>query len=76
MFISLPFVFESAVSANQRRLRLGVRNLVVFPKLANPWTLELRFPYWHQLMDVEVWEYTGEDVDVFQRFSELEASIG
>lgn len=64
-------VFTSAVAADNRRLRLGVLNLLIFPRLIKPWILELKFPYWHEEIYLEVWRYDGADIDVFQRLDQL-----
>jgi hypothetical protein len=64
-------VFTSAVAADNQRLRLGVLNLLIFPRLIKPWVLELKFPYWHEEIYLEVWRYDGRDITMFQRFDEL-----
>ncbi|WP_416671594.1 hypothetical protein [Egbenema bharatensis] len=67
--------FVSAVAVENRRLRLGVLNLFIVPKLIKPWILEIKFPRWHEQMYLEVWQYDGEDIDLFQRIDQLQPTI-
>ncbi len=67
--------YVSAVSAHRDIVRLGILNLLIFPKLIKPWILELKIPSWHELMNFEVWRYDGEDIDYHQRLADLETKI-
>jgi hypothetical protein len=57
--------FIPVVQNHSHRLRLHQLNLCVFPKLLQPWLLDLRFPTWLKQVDVEVWKYDGRDYDLF-----------
>lgn len=63
----------SQISA--RRCLLDQLTLLVFPKTASPWTLKLQFPAWHLLINLEVWQYNGSDIDELTRLDEIEAIL-
>lgn len=67
--------FVAAVQAEQRIVRLDTLNLIVFPKLAPQWLLQLRFPIWHKQMYIEVWSYSGQDLDTFSELARIEGKI-
>ena len=67
--------FMALVTASNRRLRLGGLNLVILPKLMPSCLIELKFPYWHEEMLVEVWRYDGRDVGFLEALSETNALI-
>lgn len=68
--------FSAGMQADVRRLRINALNLWITPKLDRPWRLELRFPYWHSQMLVEIWRYDGLDFDVFERMRDIETGFG
>ena len=68
--------FSAGVQAQVKRLRVNALTLWVTPKLDRPWRLELRFPYWHSQMLVEIWRYDGLDFDLFERLRDLETGFG
>jgi hypothetical protein len=64
----------SPILANNR-LILGSLNLLEVPKISAPWLLELRFPVWHTQIVLELWQYSGPDVSLFERLDEIDAQI-
>jgi hypothetical protein len=66
--------FVASVVVTQRKIRLGVLNLVVFPKVMAPYLLEVKFPAWHEQILLEVWRYDGQDVDQFYQLDQLQQS--
>jgi len=54
----------TAIDAWRKVCSLGCYTLLDFPKIVDqPITLNLRFPKWQREVFVEVWEYTGQDID-------------
>uniref|UniRef100_A0A832M335 Uncharacterized protein n=1 Tax=Oscillatoriales cyanobacterium SpSt-402 TaxID=2282168 RepID=A0A832M335_9CYAN len=55
--------FVAAAQATSQRLRLGIQNLVVFPKYVPSYILQISFPRWMRDISLEVWQYDGPDVE-------------
>lgn len=56
--------FSSAVEIGSQKLRLGTLTLFQAPSLKLPlYYVEIRIPFWHQLMEVEVWQYSGDEIN-------------
>lgn len=44
------------------KIRLNQLNLIQFPNFGiSPYVLEIKIPYWHEHMFLEVWKYSGTD---------------
>ncbi|BAZ02245.1 hypothetical protein NIES37_62570 [Tolypothrix tenuis PCC 7101] len=60
-------LFAAGVETARQDLRLGTLTLIQFPELQlYPYYVEVRVPPWHQEMLVEVWQYSGDEVDVIK----------
>lgn len=57
--------FVAQMQTGSQRIRLGILNLLVFPKHLDVWILYLKIPKWIKQADVEVWRYDGRDLDLF-----------
>ncbi|MBL1177830.1 hypothetical protein [Pantanalinema sp. GBBB05] len=68
-------IFPAIVQHRTKKLRLGIQNLVVFPKVLSPWLLQLNFPYWLQDITVEIWRYDGRDESVFDHLNRVESKL-
>ncbi len=56
--------FQASVEAFRTRCRLNTLSLVKFPNYGLlPFLVEIRFPPWHKKMDIEIWHYSGEEID-------------
>lgn len=64
--------FVSAMDADRRSCRLGILNLLVFPKLTPSWILEVKFPDWHEEILLEAWRYDGRDIEAPIEVSQLQ----
>ena len=71
---SIPFLpsstsgFAANIVTARMMCRLRMLNLFVVPKyIASPWILQLDFPKWHRVVEIEVFEYNGTDETVFDR---------
>lgn len=77
----IPFVpssttsFTAAVQNQQKRLRLNLLNLVIFPKITDSWILEIATPHWFLSTFIEVWRYDGRDVSQFDRFDQVSTDL-
>lgn len=60
---SYTSTYVAAVQSASQRLRLGILNLVVFPKYIDTYLIEINFPRWMRDISIEVWRYDGPDVD-------------
>lgn len=67
--------FTAVQNSFKRSLRLGVLNLLILPKIAAPYILELSFPKWLEDVTFEVWSYDGRDVDAFTRFDQVQTDL-
>lgn len=83
-FASQDFVFTPSTAINQPRLTrierkrvdLNRFNLLVFPKVALPWTLRISFPYWLQSLQLEAWRYLGQDKSLLDEIDEIKTVLG
>lgn len=77
----LPFlpsstsIFPAIVQAKSFKLRLGIQNLIVFPRFLPLWILQLSFPYWLEDVTVEIWRYDGRDLAVFDQLDRMENKL-
>lgn len=77
----LPFLPSStsqfvAVTENARKwLKLGILNLLIFPKVSDQWVLSVSFPRWFESVDVEVWRYDGEDFTEIDHFAKINRDL-
>ena len=76
----LPFspgltTFPQEIRSYQRRVFLGRSTLLVLPKLADQYSLQIEFPRWLRDYQLEIWRYLGTDTDIFKRFDDLETKI-
>lgn len=55
--------YVAAVQSDSQRLKLGILNLVVFPKFVDNYLVQVSFPRWMRDISLEVWRYDGPDVD-------------
>jgi hypothetical protein len=67
--------YAASTTAFTRKCWLNQLNLLILPKLVSPYTLVLQFPSWHLVMAIEVWEYTGEDIDELMRLDQIQAEL-
>ncbi|MBF2025614.1 MAG: hypothetical protein IGS48_02445 [Oscillatoriales cyanobacterium C42_A2020_001] len=65
MLPSTTSEFIANVQTCNYRLRLGVLNLVTFPKHQSTWMLYVKIPKWIKQALVEIWRYDGRDETVF-----------
>ncbi|UBF28324.1 hypothetical protein K9N68_10835 [Kovacikia minuta CCNUW1] len=72
---SATTIFTASVHAAQRRVRLNHLNLCVFPKIQSQWMLQVKFPWWFEDVQIEIWKYDGADIDLFQRVDQIENAV-
>lgn len=66
---------RTQVEVLRRRCTLNMATLIIPPKLLKPWTLRLDFPRWLDTVEIEVWEYSGSDLSVFDQLDRIEEKI-
>ena len=77
----LPFspsstsIFPAIVQSRSFKLRLGIQNLVIFPRYLPIWVLQLAFPYWLEDVTVEIWPYDGRDLSVFDQLDRVQSKV-
>lgn len=81
---SVTSSFPVGLDHQQVPLKLGRLNLLRFPDLGlSTYKLAIKFPKWHRILKVEVWQFTGSaggsDSDVLQELrqdlADIEAKI-
>jgi hypothetical protein len=69
--------FQASVEGFRARCRLNTLTLVRFPNYGlTPFLVEIRFPRWHQKIELEVWYYDGEEYDLnTQVLTDIQAQL-
>lgn len=77
LFLGMGYTsqFVAYVETSRKKIWLDRLNLLIYPKLADLWSLELSFPWWHEQMLIEVWRYDGRDLDAVQQVLALEQKL-
>lgn len=57
---------QGAESISNKKLWLRRTQLFIFPKLADTYTLSIRFPQWFKRADCTIWEYWGPEADTIR----------
>lgn len=69
--------FMASVHAFSRKCGLRELSIIQFPNYGLlPFLAEIRFPSWHEQMYLEVWKYSGDEINVaMQTLERIETKI-